>query len=439
MSRAQDVTELAAHLHAATASVVDRIADFDASGEWKGDGFRDCAHWLTIHSGFGPWTAADMVRVGRALRELPLLRAAFADGRLSFDKVRSLVQVALQEDERVWLDVAVAASSTQLARICQAFRRAMVVDDPDRHARQQAARTFNAWWLHDGMLRLVATLPPMEGRVVLEAVENAVVNPPDPPETDDGPASGGRVEPAEYRARDTFGARRADALARVCERSLAGGSAEGRATRQLVVHVDVETLIDPSSDGRCHLEDGPAVAAALAARVGCDSEVLVALERGSTTLDLQRTRRAISGRLRRALQIRDGYCRYPGCYVSARDCDGHHVRAWIDQGLTELPNLISLCAFHHQRFHEGAFLIAAREHGVFDFLTPDARGIGPPAGRTLPPGFNGAGWLRQLSVLSGRRIDADTATATDRGEPFDLGLTIELLAGGPRASPQLST
>jgi Domain of unknown function (DUF222)/HNH endonuclease len=419
MSRAQEATELSAHFHAATCELVARLAALDESREWEGDGFRSCAHWLTIHAGFEQWTAGEMIRVGHALRELPLVAAAFADGRLSFDKVRALVQVARPADEEIWLDIALAASVTQLARICHAFRRAMVVDDSERNARQHALRTFNAWWREDGMLRLVATLPPEEGRIVLTAVEDAVVKPKAAPS-----------EAAEFPAVDTFGARRADALARVAEHWLGRMSQPGtskRTPRQLVVHVDVETLLQEGVDGRCHLEDGPAVSADLARRIGCDSDVLVMIERGTTTLDLHRTKRAVSGRLRRALQLRDGFCRYPGCRVPAFDTDGHHIRHWEDGGPTELRNLVSLCGFHHQRLHEGAFRINVNPAGVIMFSTAKGQPIEQAPSPIHMPDTDGAQWLRQLSALAGRVIDSRTPVAQDHGAPFDLDLTTEVL------------
>lgn len=140
------------------------------------------------------------------MRSLRQIHAAFSDGRLSFDKVRALIHVARPADEHIWLDIALAASSVQLTRIGQAFHRSIEVDDPQRNVGQHAKRTFNAWWREDGMLRLVATLPPEEGRLVLSAVEDAVAPRPERP-----------APPAEYSASDIFGSLRADALAKVAE------------------------------------------------------------------------------------------------------------------------------------------------------------------------------------------------------------------------------
>jgi Domain of unknown function (DUF222) len=426
MSETQRTVELCTHFHAASAELVKQLLVLDNSREWEGVGFRTCGHWLSVNAGMDQWRADEMIRVGHALEGLPLIAEAFAVGRLSYDKVRALIACVSAEDQEIWLDVATAASATQLARICRSFRAATVIDDPKRNEQQHAERTFNAWWLENGMLRVVATLPPEDGRIVLNAVEDAAKRAGDAATSD-----------STYPAHDTFGARQADALTRIAERWCSGSAdGRGRAPRQLVVHVDVQTVLGEDSEGRCHLEDGAAMAAGFARRIGCDAEVLALIERGGTTLDLVQAQAPVSGRIRRALQLRDGYCRYPACTVPAVDCDGHHIVGRFDGGPTRLPNLVSLCAYHHQRYHEGAFQIAKLESGGIEFCTPEGRAIAPA--RPLPATLTLKGSIRQLSALSGRSIQADAATAGDHGAPYDHGLTVEMLAGSrlrARAGP----
>lgn len=64
-----------------------------------GIGVRSCAHWLSINIGCDVSNSGEMVRAGHALEALPVLRAAFADGRLSFDKVRAVTKVATPDDD----------------------------------------------------------------------------------------------------------------------------------------------------------------------------------------------------------------------------------------------------------------------------------------------------------------------------------------------------
>ncbi len=116
------IEELAAQINAATAELVQLSAEYDDVGGWFGVGLRSCAHWLSIHTGVDAWTGAEMVRTGHALRELPRIAEAFAEGRLSLDKVRKVTRVAVPDDEEVWLEVALNASGGQLSRIAARSR-----------------------------------------------------------------------------------------------------------------------------------------------------------------------------------------------------------------------------------------------------------------------------------------------------------------------------
>jgi hypothetical protein len=61
-----EIAELAAHLDAAAARLLDLIREFDARRGW-GNGFASCAAWLSWRVGFGTVAAREHVRVARAL------------------------------------------------------------------------------------------------------------------------------------------------------------------------------------------------------------------------------------------------------------------------------------------------------------------------------------------------------------------------------------
>ncbi|MGH8983690.1 MAG: DUF222 domain-containing protein [Acidimicrobiia bacterium] len=91
---------------------------------------------------------------------------------------------------------------------------------------------------------------------------------------------------------------------------------------ELVAHVDVSTLTD-GGDGRCHLEDGPALAVETARRLACDAGVVVMLEDpDGNPLATGNTKRTVPATLRRALHARDQGCRFPGCQRRAVTDDG---------------------------------------------------------------------------------------------------------------------
>src|SRR5215218_7608875 len=86
----REICELASQIHAATCSWLGLVAEFDAREGWGRWGARSCAHWVSWRCGIAPVAAREHVRVARRLAHLPLIRAAFAEGRLSYSQVRAL-------------------------------------------------------------------------------------------------------------------------------------------------------------------------------------------------------------------------------------------------------------------------------------------------------------------------------------------------------------
>src|SRR5215210_2518855 len=82
----REITELASHIHAATCRWLGLVAEYDRREGWAQWGCRSCAHWVSWRCGIAPVAAREHVRVARRLDELPLIRQAFSEGRLSFSK-----------------------------------------------------------------------------------------------------------------------------------------------------------------------------------------------------------------------------------------------------------------------------------------------------------------------------------------------------------------
>jgi len=163
--------------------------------------------------------------------------------------------------------------------------------------------------------------------------------------------------------------RRADAVGLLAERALSAGfggrevedeetAAPISGTRaeryQVVLHVETCTLTETEEPGRSELEDGTRVSAETSRRLSCDAGLVrVAHASDGSILDVGRRTRTISPALRRALDIRDRGCRFPGCEL--RFTDAHHVRHWADGGETSLDNCALLCRLHHRLVHEGGW------------------------------------------------------------------------------------
>lgn len=400
-------------------------------------------------------SAREHVRVAHRLQELPLIRAAFAEGQLSYSKVRALTRVENVEREQDLLNLARHATASQLERLVRAYRGAVAIEQVARGERPGRWLT----WSHDddGSLMLRGRLPAEEGALVVAALEaardrlretaepasaeapgedssassdrTASAEAPDPDRgaSSENPASAEAHEakpaerPASAEASDaTAGEARADALVLLADAFAAGEEAErtGGDRYQVVVHVDTTTLRGTERGETCELDADAPLAADTARRLACDAAIVPLLERAGKPLSVGRKTRSIPPALRRALAARDRGCRFPGC-GARRFVDAHHIEHWAHGGPTSLPNLIHVCRHHHRLLHEGGYTVDRHKDGRFTFRRPDGRRIAacprPPRG--------------EEAALRARRraIAADACVSLSAGEKMDLDLGVEAM------------
>jgi hypothetical protein len=106
------------------------------------------------------------------------------------------------------------------------------------------------------------------------------------------------------------------------------------------------------------LREGFPLTSHAAERLGCDAAVArLVFGPDGVPLDLGRGQRLFSPAQRRALAIRDGGCRFPGCTRPPRFTDAHHVVPWSQGGASDLDNALLLCRHHHRLVHEGDWRI----------------------------------------------------------------------------------
>ena len=411
------VTELAAHLNAAEHRLVELIAELDIRADRGRLGQVTTAQWLGFQCGIDANTAREKVRVGRSLRELPILRASFARGEVSYSKVRALTRIATPDNETLLLGYAQAATAAQIERIVRGYRQLDRVTDPDTVLRHRRARGLRWHFDEDGMLVLQGRFPPEEGALILKAIEamqDRMYRDERAAESEDVVERvHGRVDgPVEHVGR----ARRADAFVRIAEAALdhPDGALTGGERTLVVMHVPV-----PDIEAQVELEDGPVLPHDTARRLACDASVVTHHDDArSGAVSIGRRSRTVPPWLRRALKRRDGGCRFPGC-TRTRHVDAHHVVHWAEGGETSLDNLVLLCRHHHRLVHEGGYGCEARADRDFHFSEPDGRRI-PEAfpqkrgdctelvrhnarrGLRIGPKTCGPGW-------DGRRVDYDAA------------------------------
>ena len=408
----QEITELASHIYAGTYRWLELVAEFDrreAAGSW---GCRSTAEWIAWACAVAPRTAREHVRVARALGELPRIRDEFSHGSLSYAKVKALTRVADSDSEEELLELAHYATASQLERMLRAYRRISPDEARDTHERE-----YLAWsWEEDGSLSVRGRLAAEDGALVLRALEAARDRQwreghDDEDEQSEKPEESGPAGPpsaSSRRARIT----NVEALVGMADASLSDES-KGRSAPeryQVVVHVDHATLAR-DADGRSELEGESAISSETARRLACDSSLVSLLESDGSALRVGRKTRKIAPALRRALNARDGGCRFPGC-ERRRFVDAHHIRHWARGGETSKENLLLLCRHHHRLVHEGGFSVERLADGRVRFRLPNGRLLGaakPPRGdpTQLPRKVPGA-------IMSGTGERMDLAMNVDR-------------------------
>jgi Domain of unknown function (DUF222) len=177
------------------------------------------------------------------------------------------------------------------------------------------------------------------------------------------------ADPADVRSPAQ---RRVDALVEVCRLASACGDLPdtGGDRPQVVVTIDYDRLREQV--GAATFDDGSCLSPAAARRIACDAGIIPAIL-GSTSqaLDLGRQTRLVTGPLRRALVLRDRGCAFPGCDRPPRWTDAHHIQHWSNGGLTELPNLVLLCGYHHRLVHHSDWRVRiSPKDGLPEFTPP---------------------------------------------------------------------
>lgn len=401
---AQDLSDrivnLCANINLATYQLLELIAEFEAHKYGEQQGFITTAHWLNYQCGIGLTAAREKVRVALALHSLPQVTRCFREGLVSYSKVRALTRVADAANEGALLQIARESTAAQAERIFRQYRQtlepiASAASDSDMTSEQTTSRNNFSWtWDAQGNLVFKGRLSPEQGALLLAALQR---------EQDDG------VE-------------RADAMASMAQRVVsihaAGEKQSPTHTISAAHRYQIHVELDHNSQ---HIRGGPGISNKIVERLSCDAS-LIAHHRSANgePLSVGRKTRTIPPAIRRALEKRDGGCRFPGC-THRRFVDAHHIQHWARGGETRLSNLVLLCTHHHTAMHERGFRIAKVKptKGATQFRFYD------PQGHYLP---TVAGDLKGGQVLALNKKANLTHRADDSAESLHLSLARPPLA-----------
>jgi uncharacterized protein DUF222 len=304
--------------------------------------------------------------VGEQAAALPSSVGSMMDGYISYTKLAMLARTAkaLREsptssgfDEARLLRKAEWHSVSKFRRDCTHARHAA---DQRAFLEQQIdgveTRSLEIRAQEDGDLFFIRGWLDAEGGATLRAALEPMGRP---------------CGAGDHRNRDR---RLADALIELCSHSLDNGLVpqHGGQRPHLQVTTTLETLLDLAGAPAGELEFGPPIAAATVRRLACDSSVVrILLGADSAIVDVGRLTRVVPAATRRALNVRDGGCVWPGCDRPASWTQAHHVLHWTaHHGPTDLSNLVLLCHRHHWMAHEGGWQLVREADGTVLSIPP---------------------------------------------------------------------
>jgi 5-methylcytosine-specific restriction endonuclease McrA len=186
----------------------------------------------------------------------------------------------------------------------------------------------------------------------------------------------------------------------------------------------------PEQRGQSALDEGGRVSAETSQRLACDaSRVVMRHDADGRIVEVGARTRTIPPMLRRALQHRDGGCRFPGCGV--RFGQGHHIRHWAQGGPTKLSNLTLLCRRHHRAVHEEGYRVEREADGALRFRRPDGMLL-PDVPPVAEVPADSVAVLRAEHDGDGPCLHTRLASGTWSGERFSVADAIDVLH--PRAA-----
>ncbi len=354
----EDLSGLLMDLHTQSARLdaarVELTGVWDARRAWSTDGAKSAAAWLA-HRTHQPRGALNgEVRLARRLRTMPATATALAEGDISADHADRLaranrpgLEAAFARDEEMLVGYATELSWADFARAVAYWEQLAAPDDTEADAQaQRDARRAHCSQTLDGTWVLDALLDPIGGAIfneTLSGIEAELFA----ADWAAAKAHHGDDVTVDRLAR-TPAQRRADALVEMATRARTAPDHGCRPRPLITVLVDYPTLT-----GRvCELANGTIIAPGALAGLLSEADIeRIVFNGASRVVDVGRRTRFFTGALRRAIQVRDRHCTWPGCDTPAHRCEVDHIVPYTDGGDTTQDNGTLRCPYHHRHGH----------------------------------------------------------------------------------------
>jgi hypothetical protein len=335
--------------------------------------------WLTDRHRISGREASRLVKLARALdADAPATAEALAAGAVNVEQAQVIADAIAKvptehraAGEEHLLGGAETFGPRELGRLGQRIFEVVAPEEAEKRALAELERAEKrayqdrGLWLTDiagtSKVRVTGWLD-QDGAATVRAALDPLC----------APRTAGRTNETDPTDVRSAGQRRVDALVEVCRLASACGELpdNGGDRPQVVVTIDYDRLRQQVGVGS--FDDGSHLSPTTARRIACDAGIIPAvLGSASQVLDQGRRSRLVTGPLRRALVLRDNGCAFPGCDRPPRWCDAHHVVHWINDGPTDLINLVLLCGYHHRLIHHSEWRVRINpKDGLPEFIPP---------------------------------------------------------------------
>lgn len=290
--------------------------------------------------------------LARRLAQMPGTNEAFGAGGISVEHARELAACRDFSPEHFTADEAFLVEAAQeqsswgnFLRVIAKWRDAVDHTKDDDHARRlHDSRRLILHRRHDGSLNIQdGLLDPLGAEAFLNELERLERELFEADWAEAEKVHG--INTQASRLARTHAQRRADALVEMAHRSRTA-PADGQRPEPLVsVYVDYE-----SAAGRlCELASGVSITPGQAVSVFPTAVFeRVVFGPGNRVIELGIRQRFFTGGLRRAIELRDRHCQWPGCHEPASRCEVDHRIPYAAGGHTTQHNGRLLCRFHNR-------------------------------------------------------------------------------------------
>lgn len=360
------------------AAFILHLAEFDAR---ELSGSAGTVSWVMRTQDLSRRTAYEYLQVGRSLLAFPLLTHHFAEGDISYSKVRLLLPYLTVDNESELVRLALDHPLQELETLLAGRPR------PNGGKPRPKNRLSVAVDKETGGVRFWGSFDPEHGAEFLASLKAA--------------------ELAEGPDKDTtrFGAPRTTTLLG----SFMGLLRLARTNPEAKTNApgaQVTIIIDPDDNVRIPAQPAAEGTELLRSIINGVLAVQIRGARGRI-LHLGRASRLVTRAQEKALLTRWNHqCATPGC-DHTHWLQFHHIKDWASGGLTDLDNLIPLCSLHHAMIANGELVI------VPDSIDPTLLRFRFPGGESYTSVDNQP---PMLDLAMGQHADSYTHGPVPRGD-----------------------